>query len=107
MLLVETAGITEPRAVQIGFAAAYIANLVLLRNFVYRSTRGWRRDVVRYVFVNGAFRVGEYFVFLALYDNFGAPYPIALLTVLALSAFLKFFAYRALFAARRPQSRTK
>ncbi len=93
----EWLGVGERIAVAIGFAAAYAGNIVLLRLFVFRSRGSWRKQLARYIPVNGAFRLAEYFAFLLLFERAGLDYRIAMLVVLGVSAGLKFFIYRWIF----------
>lgn len=97
LLLHEHFGISETMAVAIGFAAAYLGNIWLLRNFVFRSSGNWRREVFRYVVWNALVRLLEYASFYALFARFGFDYRVALLLVLGISAVLKFFLYRWVF----------
>lgn len=97
LLLHEHLGVTETLAVAIGFAAAYLGNIWLLRNFVFRSTGNWRREVSRYVVWNAVARLLEYAAFYALFASLGVDYRFALLLVLGISAVLKFFLYRWVF----------
>ena len=93
----EMAGIAENTAVAIGFASAYVVNLILLKVFVYRSSGNWAKEVGRYIVVNGAFRLVEYASFYALSNIAGWDYRLSVLVVLALSAVAKFSAYRFVF----------
>lgn len=95
--LVELFGFDERRAVQIGFACAYIVNIVVVRSFVYRSRNHWARDFLAYVVVNGLFRLLEYAGFVFLQSTLGVPYAAALLVVLIASTIVKFFVYRFVF----------
>lgn len=97
IVLHERLGVTEQVAVAIGFAVAYLGNIVLLRVFVFRSRGSWRKQLARYVPANGAFRLAEYAVFLLLFQRAGLDYRIAVLIVLGASACLKFFVYRWIF----------
>lgn len=98
IILHEWLGIGERIAVAIGFAAAYAGNVVLLRLFVFRSRGSWRKQLARYIPVNGGFRLAEYLAFLLLFERAGLDYRIAMLVVLGVSASLKFFVYRWIFA---------
>lgn len=100
ILLHEWLGMAERIAVAIGFAAAYLGNIVLLRLFVFQSRGSWRTQLARYVPVNGAFRLAEYFAFLLLFERAGLDYRIAMLVVLGASACFKFFVYRWIFFDR-------
>ena len=101
VLLREVFGLESWLAVAIGFAIAYVGNLLLLKLFVYRSKGGWGGDTARYVVTNGAFRLAEYGAYLALERLAGLDYRIAVLIVLAVSAVLKFFAYRYVFVGEK------
>lgn len=90
-------GIAARIAVAIGFAVAYLGNIALLRLFVFRSNGSWRRQIMRYVPINGALRLVEYFGFLVLYESLRLDYRIAMLIVLGASSFFKFFIYRWIF----------
>ena len=100
IILHEAFGIEEKVAVAIGFAVAYLGNLLLLRMFVFKSTNDWKRDTAAYVVTNGVFRLLEYAAFLLLLDQAGLSYVPALLAVLVVSSIVKFFAYRTIFAQR-------
>ena len=106
LLLHEHFGVPETLAVAIGFAAAYLGNIWLLRNFVFRSTGNWRREVLRYVAWNAVARLLEYAAFYALFANVGFDYRVALLLVLGISAVLKFFLYRWVFTDRSGRAPT-
>jgi putative flippase GtrA len=101
LLLHEYLGVPEVLAVAIGFATAYVGNIWLLRNYVFRSTGSWRSEVFRYVIWNGVARLLEYATFYLLFRSLGFDYRIALLLVLGVSAVLKFFLYRWVFAERQ------
>ncbi len=98
----EWLGVGERIAVAIGFAAAYVGNIVLLRLFVFQSRGSWRKQLARYIPVNGVFRLAEYFAFLLLFERAGLDYRIAMFVVLGVSAGLKFFVYRWIFADKKP-----
>lgn len=90
--------INERIAVAIGFATAYLGNMLLMRIFVFKSSNSWKHDVTRYIVTNGTFRLAEYVVFLALLAWTPLSYITALLTILTTSAAIKFFAYQRLFS---------
>ncbi|MXO85981.1 hypothetical protein GRI38_08030 [Altererythrobacter aurantiacus] len=100
IVLHEFFAVPERIAVAIGFATAYLGNMVLMRVFVFKSRNDWRRDIAAYIVTNGAFRLAEYGAFIALLEYSGLTYVPVLLIVLAASATIKFFAYRWLFAER-------
>ena len=100
VILHETFDIGQKRAVAIGFVLAYVANLLLLKTFVFQSRGSWRREVPRYVVVNGTFRLLEYAAFTLLLDRLDWDYRVAVLSVLAVSAVIKFFVYRVIFDSR-------
>ena len=100
VLLVEIFHLHKPVAVALGFGTAYLANLLLLRRFVFQSTNRWSRDVLGYVLTNGCFRVLEYVSFLLLLKMFGVQYLISLLLILGTSSIVKFFAYRVIFTTQ-------
>ena len=100
VLLHEYADMPQRLAVAIGFFAAYVGNIVLLRLFVFRSKGSWRAQVLRYIPTNGVFRLCEYFAFLGLFEKLGLDYRVALLLVLGTSSVIKFFAYRLIFTDR-------
>lgn len=104
MVLHYAFGISERTAVGIAFACAYLFNFMSLRKLVFNSDSGWKSDLIRYAVVNGAFRVGEYYAFIAIREWTPLPYPVALFVVLLLSTAVKFFAYRATF--NRPAGRS-
>ena len=93
-------GVPEKTAVAIGFVTAYLGNMLLLRVFVFKSTNDWKRDIAGYIVTNGVFRLMEYGAFIALLNYAGLQYIPVLLIVLGVSAVVKFFAYRWLFADR-------
>lgn len=97
----ELFGVPEKTAVAIGFVTAYLGNMLLLRVFVFKSTNDWKRDIAGYIVTNGAFRLMEYGAFIALLNYSGLRYIPVLLIVLGVSAVVKFFAYRWLFADRK------
>lgn len=100
VVLHEGFGVGQQRAVAIGFALAYVTNLLLLKAFVYRSPASWRAVVPRYVVVNGLFRLAEYGAFGLLVDRFALDYRLVLLVILGASTVVKFFAYRVIFRGR-------
>ena len=87
-------------SVAIGFATSYLLNFLMLRSFVFRSANSLRGDASKYLVVNGAFRLAEYFAFLGLNEGIGIDYAAAVLIVLTLSTIMKFFGYRRLFSIR-------
>ncbi len=97
MLLHEQFGISESSAVAIGFAVAYVLNILLLRSFVFRSNGSWREQLPRYLLANGIFRLAEYGGFLLLFYRLQIDYRISVICVLGVSAIAKFFVYRLVF----------
>lgn len=106
IILHERVGVAERFAVAIGFAAAYVGNIVLLRLFVFRSRGSWRKQLSRYIPANGAFRLAEYAAFLLLFERADLDYRIAMLVVLGTSACFKFFVYRWIFVDQTETGRT-
>ncbi len=100
VVLHEWMGVRESLGVAIGFGAAYLANIVLLRVFVFRSRGSWKRQLARYIPLNGCFRLAEYGAFLVLFKRVGLDYRVAMLVVLGSSSLIKFFAYRWIFHDR-------
>ncbi len=96
----EGLGVNIKMAVAIGFVTAYFGNLVLMRSFVFKSGNSWKQDASAYVVTNAIFRLAEYLAFLALLAWTALTYVPALLVILCVSAIIKFFAYRKLFANR-------
>lgn len=90
-------GVAEKTGVAIGFAAAYVGNIVLLRVFVFRSQGSWRQQLARFIPANAVFRLLEYGAFLLLFERLGLDYRLAVLIVLGTSTLVKFFAYRLIF----------
>lgn len=97
MLLHEQFGISESVAVAIGFAVAYVLNILLLRSFVFQSNGAWREQLPRYLLANGIFRMTEYGAFLLLFHRLQVDYRISVICVLGISAVAKFFVYRLVF----------
>ena len=97
LLLVEVFNFSEYRAVQIGFATAYIVNIWVLRHYVFNSKNPWHHDVLLYVVTNAAFRLTEYAAFAAAMRYLDVPYYLIIFMVLAISSILKFFCYRFAF----------
>ena len=84
-------------AVAIAFATAYVANIFLLKLFVFRSTGSWLAQLAKYIPINGAFRLAEYAFFLLLYSALAIEYRVAIIISLGVSAVFKFFIYRIIF----------
>lgn len=97
----ELGGVAERVAVAIGFACAYLFNFAMLRLFVFRSGNTLRQDALRYLPMNGAFRLAEYGAFLFLNSVLLLNYALAVFIVLTVSTVLKFFGYRRIFGSRR------
>ena len=97
ILLHEVLSVNEERAVAIGFATAYLANILLLKLFVFRSSGRWIHELIKYVPTNGLFRLLEYTVFLALVRVVDLDYRIAVFSVLSITLGLKFLVYRLIF----------
>ena len=93
----EAEEVPERLAVAIGFVSAYIFNFVMLLLFVFRSRNSLRTDLLRYLPLNGAFRLGEYGAFLLLEETLSLGYIGSMFIVLAISTALKFFGYRRVF----------
>ena len=93
----EAGDVPERLAVAIGFVSAYIFNFAMLRLFVFRSRNSLRTDLLRYLPLNGAFRLGEYGAFLLLEETLSLGYIASMFIVLAISTALKFFGYRRVF----------
>ena len=98
VILHEFFSIAENTAGAIGFAAAYVMNLLLIRNFVFESQNSALRDTAYYMVTNGAFRLTEYGAYWAIFTATALPYWLVVLGVLALSAVAKFFVYRIIFS---------
>ncbi len=105
ILLHDFLGVGEKLAVAVGFATAYVGNILMLRLFVFRSRGSWLGQVSRYVPTNGLFRLAEYLGFLGLFQYVGIDYKIAVIIVLGISFIFKFFAYRWIFVEMRPVCR--
>lgn len=101
IMLHELLGVSETVAVAIGFATAYVGNIMLLRNYVFRSKGDWRNQTIRYMLSNGAFRLAEYGAFLFLFEHLGLDYRLSVFAVLAVFAVIKFFVYRLVFTSGR------
>lgn len=97
VVLIEFFDFAQTRAVQIGLVSAYLFNVVVLRTFVFRSRSHWARDLVVYMLANGALRVAEYGLFVVLAQMLELHYAAALVIVLGVATFAKFFAYRTIF----------
>ena len=106
VLLHEWGGVSEKVSVGVGFATAYLLNILLLRLFVFRSKGSWRAQLTRYLPMNGLFRFAEYLTFIVLLEKLGIDYRVAMLAVLGTSAIIKFFAYRWVFADRPAGTRS-
>ena len=93
----EAAEVPERPAVAIGFVSAYIFNFAMLRLFVFRSRNSLRADALRYLPLNGAFRLAEYAGFLLLEGMLSLGYIASMFIILSISTVLKFFGYRVVF----------
>lgn len=102
VLLHEFAGIRPSVAVAISQCSVLLLNFVMIRTFVFRSTRSHQVDFLYYAGSAAAFRGLEYVLFLLLYQFAGLFYVSALLCTLAVSTVAKFFWFRLLFAGAEP-----
>jgi putative flippase GtrA len=107
IVMVELGGFDPSRAAATALLLALVANFLVLKSYVYRNDGRWQAQAVRYLLVAASFRLGEYFVFLALYKLLGWFYVAALVVTLGVSFIAKFFAYYYLvFAGRDKDDRT-
>jgi putative flippase GtrA len=97
ILLHEVGKVDENAAVAVGFVSAYVMNFFMLRVFVFKSKGGIFSQIVKYVPVNGFFRLAEFSFFLILNNLLSLNYILAVASVLFVSTVLKFFGYRRLF----------
>jgi putative flippase GtrA len=97
VLLHEAVGLAQVAAVAISQSCVLVLNFVMIRIFVFRSTRSGHRDLTAYLASAVSFRGGEYLLFLVLFRDARLYYVAALLLTLAASALIKFFWYRFLF----------
>jgi len=93
LLLHEVFAVPERIAVGIAFAAAFVLNFVTTRGYVFRSTGAARNELPRYVITSVCFRLGEYGLFLVLFQ-FGLVYYAAQIIVVGLSLVLKFLTFK-------------
>ena len=99
-LLHEVAGVRETWSAAGGLACALASNFLLSRFFIFRGTTiPVRQQLLRYIGMNGAFRVLEYLGFLVLH-LVGVHYLLALVLVLGASFVVKFLAYDKFVFAR-------
>lgn len=98
----EAGRVPERLAVAIGFVLAYLFNFAMLRMFVFRSRNSLGTDALRYLPLNGVFRLVEYGGFLFLEGALSLGYIASMFTVLTISTVLKFFGYRRLFRRVAP-----
>jgi putative flippase GtrA len=101
ILLHEGAGVDQATAVAISQCSVLLLNFLMIRLFVFRSTRSGRRDLGVYAASAASFRAGEYLLFLLLFDSLGFYYVLALVLTLGASALLKFFWFRFVFGTAR------
>jgi putative flippase GtrA len=97
ILLHEVGRVDENVAVAVGFVSAYVMNFFMLRVFVFKSKGAIRSQIIKYVPVNGFFRLAEFSLFLILNNLLSLNYILAVASVLFVSTVLKFFGYRRLF----------
>ena len=67
IVMVELGGFDPSQAAATALLLALVANFLVLKFYVYRNDGRWQAQAVRYLLVAASFRLGEYFVFLALY----------------------------------------
>lgn len=94
ILLHATFHVEPVYAVMFAFAAAFTANFLLMRLFVFAHDEGLSRSLLRYTTSNLTFRCMEYALIFILITEFHAYYAIATVLVLAVSAIAKFCVYR-------------
>lgn len=97
VLLHEALGVRQTAAVAVSQSTVLLVNFLMIRVFVFRSTRAGRRDLGVYLASAASFRGGEYLLFLLLFERAGLYYVAALVLTLATSTLIKFFWYRFLF----------
>jgi putative flippase GtrA len=100
VVLHELFGIEQRVAVAISQCTALFVNFLMIRNFVFRSSRPATRDLTFYLGSAATFRGSEYLLFLALFSLARLFYFTALLITLGTSTVLKFIWYRFLFGQR-------
>ena len=93
ILLHEVFAVPERIAVGIAFATAFVVNFVVSRNFVFRSAGNARNELTRFIITSVGFRLGEYGLFLVLFQ-LGVVYYAAQIVVLGISLVLKFFTFK-------------
>ena len=94
VLLHEWVGMTEPAAVAIALASAFVMNFFGARSYVFKANGFFTPQLLRFAAASAGFRIAEYVVFLVLHTVFGLFYVLALGVVLVVSTATKFVFYR-------------
>ena len=97
LVLHEAIGVEQRAAVAISQSTAFLINFVMIRIFVFRSSRAAARDFAYYLASAAAFRGLEYLLFLVLFEAGKLYYLTALVATLGASTMLKFVWYRYIF----------
>ena len=94
LLLHEYFALPETHSVAIAFTLAFVLNFFVMRFYVFRSGGGFAWQFVKFAGSNGIFRIGEYLLFLAIFELLGVNYMISVIFSLGVSFCGKFFVQR-------------
>jgi putative flippase GtrA len=98
----ELLGVPERWSFAIALVTVFAMNFLLLRHCIYDGRQGSiQTQLAGYTASAGAFRLLEYLAFLLLLGWLDADYRLVVVSVLAVSAILKFLTYRFLFEGHR------
>lgn len=102
-LLHEIIGAPEEIAFALSILVVFIMNFIFQRYYVFAGTdRGAANQLMMYLIFSMAFRGSEYLSFLVMHTWLGVQYLVAIVSVLGVSFFAKFFFYdRVVFARKR------
>jgi putative flippase GtrA len=84
---------SDSKAGGVAFVCAFVVNFVVIRKFVFSVKGAWTYQLAKFAFISGAFRIGEYVLYLLLL-YIGLHYFPAIVIVLFSATCLKFVAYK-------------
>jgi hypothetical protein len=101
VVLHEWGQMSEEAAFAMALAVVLVMNFLLMRWYVYETKAGaiWQQFGL-YLCSAIVFRATEYGAFLLWHTWWGSDYRVAVVSITAISAGLKFFYYRVLFERR-------
>lgn len=95
VLLHEWLAVPQEAAFAVSLVTVFVVNFLACRYVVFDGRGGSaKKQLALFTITSVVFRGSEYVVFLLVHTLAGVEYRVAILSILAVSAVLKFFTYR-------------